>query len=90
MLRGSSGADYANTVAALGVGHEQQHSFDHAHPGEAILAVIVAIVVCADAEGVGKDEARTAERDAVFRVVRGGLGLVLLKIAIFHKCTVKQ
>jgi hypothetical protein len=84
MFRGSSGADYANAIAALGVGYEQQRAFDHADARETIFAVIAAIVVFTDAEGIGKNQARTSERDAMLGVVRNGLGVIPLKVIIGH------
>jgi hypothetical protein len=88
MFRSSSGTDCANTITALGVGHKQQRAFDHADPREAILAVIVAIVLCAEAKGIGKYETCTGERDAVLGVVRRSLGVVPFKIVVIHGCTV--
>src|SRR5262249_28431040 len=47
----SSSAVYSHPLAALGVGHKYQGALDHADQGEALLAVVLAVIDLANAAG---------------------------------------
>jgi len=79
MLGRLSGADEANVIPALGVGHEQQRVLDSADPREPFLSIVVPVVVFGNGERIGKDRTSEVERDAVFEIIRGGLGVVPLE-----------
>src|SRR5947209_17010454 len=87
MPRCSSGSDDPDTIAALGIHHENQRALDHADHGEPVLAVVLAIVDAADREGIGKYQPSTLERYAMIGEVRGSFGIVPFEVIVFHKST---
>ena len=78
--------DQPRTTVALGVDHDQDHTF-LGHPGadKPLLAVVFPVIEPLDPKGIAKDLLSQLEVDAVFGVVFLGLRVVSFKGVADHR-----
>ena len=81
---GSSSHDDAYPVTPVCVGDVNQPVVDHAQQGITIFAVIFALIVALDPEGIVEGEAGSSEADLVVAQVGRGLPVIPLEFIILH------